>query len=90
MKRLYVGPAFREMGLGAMMIASLAEKARASGYARICLETTHFMQGAMRLYREAAFVPCDAYYTIPIIFRDLSVFMRKNRRTSSTSRSSPP
>ena len=76
-KRLYVRPTFRGTGLGAMMIASLAEKAAAAGYSRMCLETTRFMKGALRLYEEAGFVPCEAYYAIPQVFRDTSIFMKK-------------
>jgi GNAT superfamily N-acetyltransferase len=78
LKRLYVRPAFRGTGLGAMMISSLAEKAAAAGYSNMCLETTRFMQGAMRLYEEAGFVPCEAYYAIPETFRDISIFMKKD------------
>ena len=77
LKRLYVRPTFRGAGLGAMMILSLAEKAAAAGYSRMCLETARFMKGAMRLYEDAGFVPCEAYYAIPETFRDISVFMRK-------------
>lgn len=76
-KRLYVRPAFRGTGLGAMMISSLVEKAAAGGYSQVCLETTCFMKGAMRLYEDAGFVPCEAYYAIPDTFRNVSVFMRK-------------
>jgi GNAT superfamily N-acetyltransferase len=77
LKRLYVRPAFRGTGLGAMMISSLVEKAAAVGYSQMCLETTCFMKGAMRLYEDAGFVPCEAYYAIPDTFRNVSVFMRK-------------
>lgn len=76
-KRLYVRPAFRGTGLGAKMIASVAEKAAAAGYSRMCLETTRFMKGALRLYKEAGFVRCEAYYSIPERFRDISIFMKK-------------
>jgi GNAT superfamily N-acetyltransferase len=77
LKRLYVRPAFRGTGLGTLMIASLTERAGMAGYSRICLETTRFMDGALRLYEEAGFVPCKAYYEIPETFRDISIFMKK-------------
>ena len=77
LKRLFVRPMFRGTGLGAMMISSLAEKAAAAGYSRICLETTRFMKGATRLYEQAGFVPCEPYYAIPEVFRNISVFMKK-------------
>lgn len=77
LKRLYVRPAFRGSGLGARMISSLTERATAQGYSGICLETTRFMQAAIRLYEEAGFVRCEPYYTTPEVFRDISVFMRK-------------
>lgn len=76
-KGLYVRPMFRGSGLGAMMISSLTEKAAAGGYSGICLETTCFMQSAIRLYDEAGFVRCEPYYIIPEVFRDISIFMRK-------------
>jgi GNAT superfamily N-acetyltransferase len=78
LKRLYVRPAFRGAGLGKMMISSLVERATRAGYSRMFLETTHFMNGAIRLYEEAGFVPCDAYYAIPDTFRDISIFMKKD------------
>ena len=78
LKRLYVRPAYRETGLGRLMVASIVEKATLAGYPSMCLETTHFMRGAIRLYEEAGFATCEPYYEIPDIFRGLSIFMRKN------------
>lgn len=78
LKRLYVRPAFRGTGLGRTMVSSIVEKATLAGYSRMCLETTHFMKGAISLYDEAGFRPCEPYYEIPEIFHRLSIFMTKD------------
>jgi len=78
LKRFYVRPTFRGRGLGALIVSSLAEEAAASGYSQMCLETTCFMKGATRLYEQAGFVQCEPYYAIPDIFRDISIFMKKD------------
>jgi len=78
MKRLYVRPSFRGTGLGKTMIASLVKFAATAGYSRMWLETARFMRSAMALYEQAGFVTCAPYYEVPDVFREVSVFMRKD------------
>jgi ribosomal protein S18 acetylase RimI-like enzyme len=65
MKRLFVAPAGRGLGLGrALAEAILAEGARL-GYAELRLDTLPSMQDAIGLYRKLGFVSIEAYYAAP-------------------------
>jgi ribosomal protein S18 acetylase RimI-like enzyme len=62
MKRLYVAPAARGLGLGrALMAAVLAEGTRL-GYRTIRLDTLPTMTAAIAMYRAAGFEPIAPYY----------------------------
>jgi GNAT superfamily N-acetyltransferase len=54
-KRMYVRPAFRGKGIGALLVARVCEEARATGYARLRLDTAPFMQVAHGVYHAAGF-----------------------------------
>jgi ribosomal protein S18 acetylase RimI-like enzyme len=66
MKRLYVRPAFREHGLGRMLVESLINEARSIGYDRMVLDTLPSMQEAHKLYRKTGFHEIPAYWKNPI------------------------
>lgn len=66
MKRLYVRPAFRGIGLGATLAALVIDAAREEGYARLVLDTLGHMQSAIGLYRKLGFSGIPAYYDNPI------------------------
>jgi len=66
MKRLYVPPAARRLGVGAALIAAIVAKAAAIGYREIWLDTLPQMTRAQSLYRQAGFTPIAPYYDTPV------------------------
>ncbi len=66
MKRLYVAPAGRGMGLGKALMTAIIAEARRIGYREMRLDTLPSMTAALALYRQAGFEPIDAYYDTPI------------------------
>ncbi len=80
MKRVYVRPQFRGLGIGRQLASTLIATAREAGYRLMRLETTTFMEGAISLYTSLGFHTCDAYYLIPQSFRQITVFMELDLR----------
>jgi ribosomal protein S18 acetylase RimI-like enzyme len=66
MKRLYVRPQFRGLGLGRMVAAAMLEQARLGGYACVLLDTLDDMEAARALYEELGFEEIPPYYFNPI------------------------
>ena len=62
MKRLYVRPAFRAGGIGKLLVGEVITRARAAGYTTMRLDTMPPMAGAIRMYEQFGFRPCDAYH----------------------------
>jgi len=66
MKRLYVAPAGRGLGVGRGLVAAIVTAARRAGYRRMLLDTLPSMQAAMALYEGAGFATIPAYYDTPV------------------------
>jgi ribosomal protein S18 acetylase RimI-like enzyme len=62
MKRLYVSPAARGLGLGRALLAAVLAEAERLGYCEIRLDTLPTMVAAIAMYRQAGFVPVAPYY----------------------------
>ncbi len=66
MKRLYVSPKARGLGLGKTLIDAIIAEAVRIGYGEMRLDTLPTMTEAIVLYKKAGFVPIDPYYDTPI------------------------
>ncbi len=66
MKRLFVRPEFRGLGLGRTLAEAILDKARRRGYACILLDTLDDMETARALYQDLGFIEIPPYYYNPI------------------------
>jgi putative acetyltransferase len=61
MKRLYVRPAYRSLGLGQQLVEAVIASARTAGHRELRLDTLPTMGSAQALYRRLGFVEIPAY-----------------------------
>jgi ribosomal protein S18 acetylase RimI-like enzyme len=66
MKRLYVRPAFRRLGLGRELARALMDRAAEAGYTTMLLDTLDDMEAARGLYETLGFIQVPPYYYNPI------------------------
>lgn len=74
MKRLFVAPAGRGLGLGRRLVRRLIAEATALGYHEMRLDTLATMGAAQALYRAEGFAPMAPYYDTPV---PGTVFLRR-------------
>lgn len=66
MKRLYVRPGFRSLGLGRLLAQALFDEAKRGGYSVMLLDTLDDMEAARSLYASLGFSEIPPYYFNPI------------------------
>ena len=66
MKRLYVRPAFRKLGIGRLLVDKILEVAKEKGYKKMKLDTLKKLGAAIDLYKSYGFVSTQPYYQNPL------------------------
>ncbi|MGO9412967.1 MAG: GNAT family N-acetyltransferase [Spirochaetia bacterium] len=66
MKRLFVRPQCRGLGIGRLLAERVIEEARALGYKAMRLDTLQRLEGAVTLYRSMGFEQIPPYYKNPL------------------------
>ena len=80
MKRLYVAPEGRGLGLGNRLVEAILQIAERAGYSEMRLDTLPTMKSAITLYERHGFEPMERYYDTPIAE---TVFFRRKLVTDS-------
>jgi ribosomal protein S18 acetylase RimI-like enzyme len=66
MKRLFVRPGFRGLGVGRQLAEAILDAARGADYACVLLDTLDDMESARALYEDLGFEEVPPYYHNPI------------------------
>jgi len=66
MKRLYVRPSARGLGIGKQIARRLVQEGVRLGYRTMVLDTLDRLEAAIRLYKSLGFVPAEPYYDNPL------------------------
>lgn len=65
-KRLYIRPAMRRLGLGRTLALELINRARESGYSSVLLDTFSETEAVRGLYADLGFEDIEPYYFSPV------------------------
>lgn len=65
MKRLFVQPQFRGMGLGRLLVEAVVAAARECGCTTLLLDTHRTLESSVALYRKLRFREVEPYYINP-------------------------
>lgn len=85
MKRLYVRPRFRGLGLGRRLAEAIVTVARGAGHAAMRLDTIESMTGARAIYESMGFVLIPPYYHNPVpgvVYYELDLTADDGRRAA--------
>ena len=66
MKRLFVRPKYRGLGLGRELACRIIEESKEIGYERMKLDTLDFLEEAILLYKSLGFKQTGSYYDNPL------------------------
>ena len=80
MKRLYVAPDGRGLGLGERLVDAVVREAERIGYREMRLDTLPSMAGAQALYRKLGFEVMAPYYDTPVVG---TLFMRRGLKAAA-------
>ena len=65
MKRLYVRPSFRNLGIGNKLVSIIIADAKEIGYRHMLLDTLSSFEKALEIYRQRGFYETEPYYSNP-------------------------
>ncbi len=80
MKRLFVRPSFRHLGIGKSLAQTVIQEAKKKGYARMRLDTVPSMKEARALYESLGFKSIAPYCQNPVpgaVFLELDLNLQK-------------
>ena len=77
LKRMFVDPSFRKLGIGKAILQSVINAAKEAGHKKLRLNTPKFMETAHSLYLGFGFKPISAYSEVEITedYREYLLFM---------------
>lgn len=78
-KRMWVSPASRGLGLGRRLLARLEDEARRAGRSRVVLDTNATLTEAVAMYEAAGYVPTDRYNDNPYAQRWFAKLIEPHR-----------